>query len=55
MSVLGYVFMLVFLVSGCQASDKVQEGVKDSVPGENRVSAERHDCRRVFLVHGGRF
>jgi peptide methionine sulfoxide reductase msrA/msrB len=32
--------MMFFLVSGCQVSDKVQQGVKDTVPGENRMMSK---------------
>ena len=37
MKILMWAMMMFLLVSGCQASDKVQEGVKDTVPGENRM------------------
>jgi peptide methionine sulfoxide reductase msrA/msrB len=40
MRLLRWVIVMFFFVSGCQVSDKVQQGVKDTVPGENRVMSE---------------
>jgi peptide methionine sulfoxide reductase msrA/msrB len=37
MKFLDLVFLGIFLVSGCQASDNVQKGSKESVSGENRA------------------
>jgi peptide methionine sulfoxide reductase msrA/msrB len=35
-----WAMMIFFFVSGCQVSDKVQQGVKDTVPGENRMMSK---------------
>ena len=40
MKILRWAMMMFFLVSGCQVSDKVQHGVKDTVPGENRMMSK---------------
>src|SRR4030042_3584573 len=40
MKILRWAMMIFFLVSGCQVSDKVQQGVKDAVPGENRMMSK---------------
>jgi peptide methionine sulfoxide reductase msrA/msrB len=37
MKILVWTMMMFLLVSGCQASDKVQQGTKDTVPVENRM------------------
>jgi peptide methionine sulfoxide reductase msrA/msrB len=37
MRILTWALMIFFLISGCQASDKVQQGVKDAMPGQSRT------------------
>ena len=53
--VMSFVMLLFLAVSGCQSSDKVQERVKEGVPGEAGTVLAATFAGGVFLVYGSRF
>ena len=47
--------MLIFIMTGCQRADSGQQEVREEMPKEDKMLRVGDICRRLFLVHGGRF